>query len=75
MTVEQARRMGQKILAQMVSGVNPLQQKKADRMKSVTLLEIFEDFLVARKSLKPVTVHDYQRVMKDAFSDWHKNLF
>lgn len=72
MTVEQARLMGQKILAQMVSGVNPLQLKKAERSKSVTLSEVFDDFLVARKSLKPVTIHDYKRVMKDAFSDWHK---
>ncbi len=72
MSVEQARRMGQKILGQIATGVNPLQQKKAERTKSVALSEVFEDFLVARKSLKPVTVHDYQRVMKDAFSDWHK---
>ena len=72
MTVEQARRMGQKILGQIAAGVNPLQQKKAERSKSVTLMEVFDDFLIARKALKPVTVHDYQRLMKDAFSDWHK---
>lgn len=36
-TVEQARRMGQKILGQIAAGVNPLQQKKAERSKSVRL--------------------------------------
>lgn len=74
MTVEQARREGQKILGQIAAGIDPLQQKKASRSRAVTLAEVFEDFLQARKSLKPVTLKDYQPVMKTAFVDWQKKL-
>lgn len=72
MTVEQARREGHKVLGQIASGVDTIQQKKAIRNKSVTLQDVFADFLEARKSLKPVTIHDYQRVMREAFADWQK---
>lgn len=70
MTVEQARREGQRVLGQIATGVDTMQQKKAARTKGVTLIETFEDFLEARKTLKPVTVHDYQRVMRESFPDW-----
>ncbi|MDF1761018.1 MAG: integrase family protein [Coxiellaceae bacterium] len=72
MTVEQARRAGQKILGQIASGANPNQQKKANRFKVVTLGEVFTDFLIARKSLKALTILDYKRSMHEAFSDWQK---
>lgn len=72
MTVEQARREGLKVLSQIVTGVDTIKLKKAMRTQSVTLHEVFEDFLEARKSLKPVTIHDYKRVMKEAFADWQK---
>lgn len=38
--------------------------------RAVTLKEVFADYLSARKSLKPTTIFDYQRIMKDSFSDW-----
>lgn len=72
MTTEQARREGQRVLGQIASGLDPMQQKKAIRTKGITLIEVFNDFLEARKSLKPVTIHDYQRVIREAFADWHK---
>lgn len=72
MTVEQARREGHRVLGQIATGVDPMQQKKAARTKGITLLETFNDFLEARKTLKPRTIVDYQCVMQTAFTDWQK---
>lgn len=72
MTVEQARREGHRVLGQIATGIDPMQQKKAARTKGVTLIETFHDFLEARKTLKPVTIEDYEKVMRTAFPDWHK---
>lgn len=72
MTVEQARREGQKVLGQIASGMNPTQQKKARQSQGITLGQVFDDFLSARKALKPVTIKDYKRVMHESFKDWQK---
>ena len=63
MTVEQARREGQKVLGQMAVGINPIVLEKAKVFKEITLEQVFQDFLKARKSLKALTIRDYQRVM------------
>lgn len=72
MTTEQARREGQKVLGQISAGVNPVLHKKSLKTKGVVLQEVFADFLEARKNLKETTIRDYQRLMREAFSDWQK---
>lgn len=39
-------------------------------MRSATLKEVMEDYLQARKALKPKTLYDYNRVLNIAFADW-----
>lgn len=62
-TPDQARSEAKKHLVDMARGVNPNDLKAEKRVKSITLGEVFEDFLAARKSLKPRTVYDYRRLM------------
>ena len=69
-TAEQARIQARKILGQMASGNNPVEDKKALRAKTVMLEEVLAEFLAARKSLKPRTIADYQDVLKRYLSDW-----
>ena len=70
MTVQQARIEAQKALSKLSIGINPIDEKR-DRIASViTLSEAFEDYIRARKSLKPSTVDDYRKTMKQTFSDW-----
>ncbi len=45
-------------------------EKQDAKAKAVTLAQAFEDFLEARKSLKPRTVSDYSRAMTKYFGDW-----
>jgi len=70
LTVEQARKQAQIMLGQIASGVDPLAEKRNEKMREVTLQEVMNDYLKARKSLKAKTLYDYKRVLNIAFASW-----
>ncbi len=70
LTAEQARKEAQKFLGKVASGRDPIGEKLDLEAQNVTLGEVFEDYLKVRSGLKPGTVHDYRRVMREGFSDW-----
>lgn len=70
LTVEQARKETQKVLGKIATGIDPVAEKQALRVRLITLDEAFQDYLKTRKSLKPKTLYDYTRVMNIAFDDW-----
>ncbi len=70
LTAEQARKQAQAVLGQIAIGHDPIAEKKEQALKAVTLGQVFEDYLKARSSLKPTTVFDYRRVMRESFPDW-----
>lgn len=69
-TSEQARNEARQKLGMIAKGINPLDDAKTKRAQSVTLKEVLEEFLKARKSLKPITVADYKRTVNVYFLDW-----
>jgi integrase len=69
-TVEQARKEAHKLLGHIATGGNPIAEKAQHELEATTLEQAFQDFLAARKSLKPKTIYDYQRLMEVAFGDW-----
>ena len=70
-TAEQARLAARSILGMMARGINPNDVDKARKAKSVTLSEVYQSYLVARSSLKPRTIYDYDRFMKTHYLDWN----
>ncbi len=70
LTVEQARRQAQKLLGQIAIGIDSLAERREKKARGVTLQETFDAYLKARKALKPLTILDYTRLMKQVFSDW-----
>lgn len=70
LTVEQARKEAMKLTGSVAKGEDPIAEKKASQAKSVTLDQAFKDYLLTRKDLAPSTIHDYQRSIDGAFSDW-----
>jgi len=70
LTIEQARRMALDAISKMAAGADPIREKKAAKVRGVTLAEVFQDYLKARKSLKPGTVHDYKQIMRHSLPDW-----
>lgn len=70
-TAEQARQEAKNILGMIARGINPNDADKAKRARSVTLLEVYAAYRVARNSLKPRTIYDYDRFMKTHLLEWN----
>lgn len=69
MTLEEARLKGRKLLSEMASGFDPHAEKRNEKVASVTLLEVLEEYLAVR-TLKPSTVEVYRRVIKKSLKEW-----
>ena len=69
-TVEQARKEAQKLLGKIATGIDPRAEQKTAELQSLPLTTVFQDYLKARKELKPRTLYDYQNVMNRAFAAW-----
>lgn len=70
LTPEQARKQAQVILGQIAHGKDPAAEKREQRAKAVTLRTAYQDYLIARRNLKPNTLHDYKRCIEDSLPDW-----
>lgn len=70
MKIEQARKAAQKTLGKIADNIDPVAEKRAERVKSVALQKVFADYLTARKNLKPYTIYQYERILDVAFEDW-----
>lgn len=71
-TTEQARFRARELLLMIARGINPNDIEKEEKARGVTLEQALEDYLTARKSLKPTTVYDYRRTIKCYLPDWQK---
>lgn len=69
-TPEQARKHAQKLLGEIVTGRDPLAEKRAKAARSATLKQAYEEYLSTRKNLKLNTLHDYKRCVEGALGDW-----
>ena len=69
-TPEFARGLAKKTLSKMTVGLNPIDEKRAEKNKNLTLHSAFNDFLENRNSLKDRTVSDYKRTIRVAFKEW-----
>lgn len=69
LTAEQARKQAIAFLGKIASGEDPIAQARDEQARAVTLRQAFELYLKTRQ-LKPNTVHDYRRAMKETFEDW-----
>lgn len=70
LTPVQARQRAQVILGEIAQGKNPIEDKREQQVKSVTLRTAYKDYLQARRNLKPNTLHDYKRCIEEALVDW-----
>lgn len=70
-TAEQARSQAREILLKISKGVNPNDEAKEQKARSMTLQNVFQDYLEARKSLKPRTIYDYRRIMGTYLAVWN----
>lgn len=69
LTLEQARTTAEAMAGKIAQGINPIAEQKAQRLAQITLQHVYEDYLKARKQLKPKTQYVYGRLMEDVFAD------
>lgn len=69
LTVELARRQATKVAGEIASGGDPVADRAQARLEAKTLKEGFADYL-ERRTLKPQTVFDIQRCMREVYPDW-----
>ena len=70
LTAEEARKEAKKIIGHITSGGDPIAEKRADKMRGVTLNEVFNDYIQVRKTLKQTTLKNYQQILCKAFDNW-----
>ena len=63
LTVELARHEAQKYIGLVATGIDPRARVREATARNVTLKEVFEEYCLVRKSLKPSTLHDYRRIV------------
>lgn len=69
-TLQQARKKAQGELAKMNEGIDPIVEKKTVEAYSKTLQEIIEEYIRARRDLKPSYIADIEKHLSGSFEDW-----
>lgn len=70
-TVDEAYKEAKKLASKTSHGINPQEEKAAERIRSITLDELLPPYITARK-LRPSTVEIYDGALRRCFSDWLK---
>src|SRR5690554_1672694 len=69
-SLDTARKMAKRALADIAEGINPNDTKRQFRAASVTLLEVFDAFK-ANRQLKQTTLTGYNQVVSCYLKAWH----
>jgi integrase len=70
LTVAEARKMTQAALTFLAQGINPTEEKRKQRVRSMTLEELLERYLKDKSDLREASVIDYRKKLNQGFSDW-----
>lgn len=71
LTVDQARKKAQQTLADMANGRDPIQERRTQQAKGITLEEVARSYINDR-TLKKSSIHDINKHLNNAFKDWKK---
>lgn len=69
-TLFEARKRARKILSGMLEGVDPVVEKKRSQARSITLRDVVEGYIEARRELKESSRHDIKKHLRTSFSVW-----
>lgn len=69
-TLQDGRRKAQKELSAMLEGKDPIAEKKRDTAYALTLRDIADKYLKARRELKESSKADIEKHLKKSFPDW-----
>ncbi|MDD2760029.1 MAG: integrase family protein [Methylomonas sp.] len=70
LTAEQARKEAEKLGGDIAKGIDPLAEKRLAKLEQKKVQEVFEDYLLTRKDLKPRTIRDMKEAFNEVIPDW-----
>lgn len=70
LTADEARKEAKKLIGKITAGDDPIAERRAKKMRGVTLNEVFNDYVKVRKTLKKTTLANYQQIISKAFANW-----
>lgn len=70
MSVDRARKIAHVWLGQIAEGKNPFEEDDDRARDKLTISTVLDDYLEARKALRPRTITDYKQIRDKAFKDW-----
>lgn len=70
LTAEEARKFAREKLVAMGQNINPNEVERENRVKTISLKEVYFDYMSARADLKATTKRDYQTCITIYFKDW-----
>jgi hypothetical protein len=56
------------LLGQIATGRDPVAEKRAEKMRQITLNDVFNDYIQVRKSLKHNTLYNYKKILATGFA-------
>lgn len=70
LSVAEARKMAQAALTDLAQGINPTEEKRKQRLRSITLEELLDQYLRDKSDLREASILDYRKKLQQGFSDW-----
>jgi len=70
LTVQEARNKARAQLSAMLEGVDPVVEKKRSEAYALTLQELSEKYIEARRDLKPSSIADIKKHIEKSFASW-----
>ena len=70
LSVSDARKMAQAALTELAQGIDPIEEKRKQRLRGITLQELLEQYLKDKSDLREASVLDYRKKINQGFSDW-----
>lgn len=73
LSVEQARTEARELISSLRKGIDPVASRKASLTRSITLQQVFDDYIqVRRKQLSANTISNYRTVIDKHLEPWRK---
>ena len=70
MTVSDAQKKAQIALSDLGKGINPIEEKRKQKIRGITLQELLNRYLADKTDLREASILDYTKKINQGFSDW-----
>ena len=70
MSVAEARKEAANALSVLAKGIKPIEEKRKQRLRGITLQELLDKYLSDKTDLREASILDYTKKINQGFSDW-----